>query len=87
MIRISSDHTVFLWAYNTYKIIIAVETDDILMATQNIICFETLTKDVDTSFDCGIQEGTNIKLHNISILQIEYGISIYKAYHIIKNII
>ena len=33
MIRISSDHAIFSWVFNTYKSFLAVETDDILMET------------------------------------------------------
>ena len=51
MIRISSDHDVFVWTYKTYKYILAVETYDIIMATHNIIFFERLTKYFDTIFD------------------------------------
>ena len=50
VIRSSSEHSVFLCKYITYKTIFEVETDDILVATQNIICFEILTKYFDTLF-------------------------------------
>ena len=33
MMRISSDYAIFGWNYKTYKSILAVETDDILIAT------------------------------------------------------
>ena len=39
MIRIAYDHAVFSWNYDTYKSILGVETDDILMATHNRVCF------------------------------------------------
>ena len=34
MIRSSHENAVFSWTYKTYKSIIAVETDEILMETQ-----------------------------------------------------
>ena len=44
IIRISSDHAVFSRTYKTYKPILALETYDILMATQNNICFKRPTQ-------------------------------------------
>ena len=44
IIRSSSDHVVFTWVYNNYKSFLAVETDDILLAIENGICFEILTQ-------------------------------------------
>ena len=51
MIRISSDHAVLSWIYLNYKSFIAVETDGILMATNNVIYFEILMQEFDTLFD------------------------------------
>ena len=51
IIRSYSDHVVFLWVYNNHKYILAVETDDIILTTENIICFERLTQEFDTLFD------------------------------------
>ena len=56
MIRSSSDHSVLSWVYKTYKSFLAVETDDILMATDNIIFFEIITQEFDTLFDHTFQE-------------------------------
>ena len=33
IIRSSSDHAIFLWVYKNYKLFLAVETDEILLAT------------------------------------------------------
>ena len=44
MIKRSSEHAVLSCVYNNYESFLDVETDDILMATENIICFETITK-------------------------------------------
>ena len=51
MIISSSDHAIFSWIYKNYKSFLSVETYDILMATENIICFEILTQEFDTLFD------------------------------------
>ena len=76
MIRSSSDHAVFSWVYNNYKLFLAVETDDILMETDNIICFEIITQKFDTLFEYTFQEGSKLKLLDINIIQSKYGISI-----------
>ena len=56
MIRIPSDHAVFSWTYKTYKSIITIEIDDILMATHNKINIEILTQELDTLFDYTLQQ-------------------------------
>ena len=57
------------------------------MATENMICFERLTKEFDTLFDYTFQEVSKLKLLNIKTIQSKYGISIDQTYHIMKNII
>ena len=42
IIRRSSDHAVISWVYMNYKLFLDVETYDIIMETQNRICFGTL---------------------------------------------
>ena len=44
MIRSSSDQDFFTWTYQTYKPILVVDTDDIVMAAQNRVCFERFTQ-------------------------------------------
>ena len=51
IIRSSSDHAVFSWVYINYKFFLVYDTDDIIMATHNIICFEILMQEFDTLFD------------------------------------
>ena len=87
MIRSLSEHASFSWIYNTYKYILAVETNDTLVATQNRIFFERLIKWFDTLFDYTFQGGKALNLLKINIIQSEHGISIYQTDHIIKNII
>ena len=83
----SSIHSVFSWVYNSYKSFLVVETDDILMTTQNILCFEILTQEFYTLFDYTFQERSKLKLLNINIIQSKYSISIYQTDHITENII
>ena len=64
MIRSSSDYDVFSWLYRTYNYFLVVETYDILMSTENIICFERLTQEFYTLFDYTYQEGSKLKLLN-----------------------
>ena len=87
MARSSSEHAVFLLIYMNYKSFIAVETYEILMATQNRICFEILMQEFDTLFGYIFPEGPKLNLLNIRIIQIKYVISIDQGYNIIKNII
>ena len=70
MIRSSSDHAVFLWVYNNYKPFLAVETYDILMAKENIICFERTTQEFDTIFDYTSQEVSNLKPSKLTLLKV-----------------
>ena len=76
MIISSSDHAVLAWVYNTCKSSLAVETDEILMATENIICFERITQQFDTIFDYTFQEVSKTKLINIIIIQGKYMASV-----------
>ena len=52
-----------------------------------MIFFERLTQEFYTLFEYTFQEGSEIKLLNINIIQSKYGISINQTDHIIKNII
>ena len=40
MILSSSGRAIFSWVYNNYKSFLALEIDDIIMATENIICLK-----------------------------------------------
>ena len=55
MIISSYEHSVLSWVYKTYKSFLAVETYDILVATDNIIFFEIITQEFDTLFDFTFQ--------------------------------
>ena len=57
------------------------------MAPENIMLFERLTQEFDTLFDYTSQEASKLKLFNINIVKIKYGIIIEQTYHIMKNII
>ena len=57
------------------------------MSTENIICFERLTQEIDTLFDYTFQKVSKLELLNVNMIQSKYGISIDQTYHIIKNII
>ena len=57
------------------------------MVTYNIIFFERLAQEFDTTFDYTFQEGSKLKPLNINIIQSKYGTSIDQTYHIMKNII
>ena len=52
-----------------------------------MIFLEKLIQEFETLFDYKFQKGPRLKLLNTKIIQSEYGISIDKTYHIIRNII
>ena len=84
MIRRSSDHALLSWVYRNYKSLLAVETDEILMATENIISFERLTQEFDTLFEYTFQEESKLKLPNINIIQCKHVIIIDQTDYIKK---
>ena len=69
-----------------YKSFLSNETYEILMATQNSICFEILIHEFDTLFDYTFQYGPKLNLLTVNIIQGKHVIRIYYTYHIIKNI-
>ena len=54
------------------------------MTTDNRICFERLTQKFDTLFDYSFEEVSKLKLLNINMIKMKYGISIEQKDHIIK---
>ena len=70
-----------------YKALFAVEIYDIILETQNRVCFERLMQEFDTLFDYTSPKVPTLKLLNISIIQRKYGIIIDQIYHTMKNII
>ena len=54
---------------------------------QRKVFFVRLTQEFNTILDYNFQEGSDIKLLNIDIIQIKYGINIDQIYHIMKKII
>ena len=87
MIRSSHNYAVFSWTYKTYKSIIAVDTENNLMETNNKVYFERLTKAFDILSYYNFQEGPKLNLLNISTIQSKHGIIIDQTYHTINNII
>ena len=87
MIKSYYDHAVFTWTYKSYKSIITVDTDEILMTTQHRIFFERLNQEFDTLFYYTLKEGKNLNLLNITNIQSKYGISIDQTDYSINSII
>ena len=85
MIRSSSDHSVFSCFYKNYKSFLAVETDDILLATQNSI-FKRLMQEFDTLFVYTFQGAPKLNLLNVRIFHSEYIISIEQTDNIMKTL-
>ena len=98
MIRSTCDHGVFTWTYeentasdntptNTYKAIIFLAMDDILIFTDDIKCYQTIRCAFNPLFDYSYQQGPVLKFLNMRIIQSNYGISIDQTNHIIQNIL
>lgn len=94
----ASDHGVFYCKYYvdetlvtsntvTYTSIIFLETDYMLMITQNKIFFDRLLLAFDPIFKYIIQKGNYIKFLNLCIIKSHYGLRIDKTQHIISNIL
>ena len=84
MIRSSYYHNLLSWVYKNYKSLFAVETYEILLVTENRICFEILMQEFDTLFDHTFQELPELKLLNIDIIKGKYGINIDQTDQIMK---
>ena len=67
MQRSDSDHGVFSWIYNKYKSLIALATDDILIATQHSSCVDKLRSTMDNMFDYNYNTGMQLKFLNLNI--------------------
>ena len=100
IIRSSSDHGIFTWKYTgdhndffcknnsvSYNAIICLATDDIILFTDNIICFQRLQIEFNPIFEYSIQNHSVLTFLNIHIIQSNYGIIIDQTKHIISNII
>ena len=62
----------------------AVETYEILLVTDNIICFEIPMQEFNTIFDHAFQELPKLNLLNIDIIKGKYGINIDQTDQIMK---
>lgn len=98
MIRSTCDHGIFTWNYKgddtlatnqtiNHKAIICLATDDILIFTNNIICYQRIRMSFDPLFDYSYQQGPLLKFLNMRIIQSNHGISIDQTNHIQKNIL
>jgi len=79
--------TVFSWTYKNYKSLLALATDDILIATQHKTCVDRHRSELDDMFDYTFKQGNVLKFLNIRIIQSIHGISIDQTEHIIKTIV
>ena len=81
MIRSTSDHGVFTWNYTgdytlvpkssvNYHAILCLTTDDILIYTDNIICYQRIRLAFDPIFDYSFQDNQVLKFLNIRIIQV-----------------
>lgn len=76
-----------VWTYNKFKSLIALATDDNLVATQHQSCVDKIRATIDDMFDYTYNTGTQLKFLNLNIIQSSFGISIDQTQHIQKNVI
>eukprot|EP00957_Ditylum_brightwellii_P164389 12515108-Ditylum_brightwellii.AAC.2 len=57
MIWITSDHAIFSWQYKGHCALIAVSTDNLLMAATDRTPFDRICQCFDNHFNCTCTEG------------------------------
>jgi hypothetical protein len=87
MTRSHMDHGIFLWSWNNETCYIALETDDVLMASTTREPFLHLKHDLEKLFDLKVKEGSSLRFLNLRIVQSPHGISMDQTQHIKSRIL
>jgi hypothetical protein len=69
------DHGVFIWKWKTYYSLSVLETDDLLMASENDEPFHHLVTELRQMFDLTSKQGSILKFLNLRIVQSPLGVS------------
>jgi hypothetical protein len=85
--RSTIDHGIFVWLWQTETCYIALETDDILVASPTTAPFLHLKQELEKIFDLTVRMGTILRYLNIRIIQSPTGISLDQSQHIKSHII
>jgi hypothetical protein len=81
------DHGVFIWKWKTYYSLSVLETDDLLMASENDEPFHHLVTELRQMFDLTSKQGSILKFLNLRIVQSPLGVSFDQTQHITTQII
>jgi hypothetical protein len=87
MLRSSTDHGIFIWKWNDETCFLALETDDILMASPTRSPFLHLKADLEKLFDLTCSEGTILRFLNLRLIQSPCGVSMDQTLHIKTKIL
>jgi hypothetical protein len=85
--RSAIDHGIFIWIWQQETCYIALETDDILVASPTNNPFLYLKQELEKIFDLTVRMGTTLRYLNIRIIQSPAGISIDQSQHIKTHIL
>ncbi len=80
--RSTIDHGIFVWLWQHETCYIALETDDILVASPTNAPFLFLKQELEKIFDLTMRMGSMLRYLNIRIIQSPAGISIDQSQHI-----
>jgi len=81
------DHGVFIWKWKHYHSLSVLETDDLLMASDNDEPFLHLVTEFRKMFDLTSKQGSVLKFLNLRLIQSPHGISFDQTKHIQSQIL
>jgi hypothetical protein len=81
------DHGVFIWKWKRYHSLSVLETDDLLMASDNDEPFLHLVTELRKMFDLTSKQGSVLKFLNLRLIQSPHGISFDQTKHIQSQIL
>jgi hypothetical protein len=87
MIRSTADHGIFIWTWINETSYVALETNDILMASPTRTPFLHLKGELEKLFDLQSNEGTILRFLNLRLIQSPLGISMDQTQHIRSKVL
>eukprot|EP00957_Ditylum_brightwellii_P207717 15354239-Ditylum_brightwellii.AAC.1 len=81
------DNTILSWSYNNHKALLAISTDDFLMATSHRSLYDKLKQCCDGYFNYTAYESNIIRYLNTRIIISTYGIIPDITDHICRNVL
>ena len=87
MVVSTYDNAILSWSHNNHKALLALSTDDFLMATSHRSLYDKLKLCFDHHFNYTTYESNIIRYLNTRIIISPYGISLDITDHIIRNVL